>query len=45
MKVNEGLDGIDEALGHLVDLVEDEEGLRTLRHVAADPILKLELKN
>ena len=43
MEVDERLDGVDETLAHLVDLVEDEQGLRTLGHVAPDPVLKLQL--
>ena len=41
--VDEGLDRVEQPHGHLVDLVEDEEGLGALAHVAPDPVLQLEL--
>ena len=44
MKIDERFDGVDEAFPHLVDLVEDEEGLRTLAHVAPDPVLEVKLE-
>lgn len=43
MKIDEWLDGIDESGPHFVDLVEDEEWLSTLAHIASDPILQVKL--
>jgi hypothetical protein len=44
VEVDEGLDGIEESGLHFVNLVEDEQRLRTLTHVAPNPVLKLQLK-
>ena len=42
--VDEGLDGVDDPLRHLVHLVEDEEALGAAGDVAADPVLEVQLK-
>ena len=44
MVVDEGLDGVDDPLRHLVHLVEDEEALGAAGDVAADPVLEVQLK-
>ena len=41
--VDERLDGVDQSFAHLVDLVEDEERLRTVGDVASNPVLQIKL--
>jgi hypothetical protein len=41
--VDERFDGVDQSFAHLVDLVEDEEGLRTVCDVASNPVLQIKL--
>ena len=42
--VDKRFDGVDESLGHLVHLVEDEHRLRAGSHVATDPVDQLKLR-
>jgi hypothetical protein len=41
--VDERFDGVDQSFTHLVDLVEDEEGLRTVCDVPSNPVLQIKL--